>query len=279
MRPPSARNARLRCSNCLEPPLRVTLLFAVWVAGCNNTCFTFTSNPPTGKINIKVSDPQPACTLTKAPGAVRLVLQTLPLCSSCSESHRIQHLFVTIADIDVHASSTADDDSPDWQELAPQLAKQPFQVDLMRGVADQTTREPLGEIVSIPAGIYRQVRVRFVIGPLAADDPLIAKNACGGAAFNCVVMADGTVQPLLFENAYPELRITSERIVGGVLLVFPDMHSDLVIEMKPVWSWVSSAKKDMRLLPALTGNAMAERAESDELGTPGVRGAFSLLPS
>lgn len=247
-------------------PLHVLLFFAVGSAGCNNTCFTFISNPSTGTIGIKTGDPPPTCTLPKAPVAVRLEMQTVPMCSFCPESSRIQHLVVSIRGVDVRESLTPDDDSPDWLDLTPQLATQPLQVDLVGGTVDQGARKPLGEIVAIPAGIYRQVRVRFVPEPRVADQPT-RTNACGGAGLNCIVMADGTVQPLLFDNASPELRIPSERIVGGALHVFPDIDSDLVIEMKLVWSWVS-LNRDIRLVPALTGNARVEHVDSDELGTP-----------
>jgi hypothetical protein len=184
---------------------------------------------------------------------------------------------VSIRGIDIHASSTADDHSPDWQELAPQLTKQPLQVDLMRGAADRDTREPLGEIVAIPAGVYRHVRVRFV-GTSPATDEVTGKIACGGAGFNCAVMQDGTIQPLLFDTASPELRITPERIVDGLLLVLPDVDSELVIEMTPAWSWSASVDSGVHLLPALTGNAKVERVEFSELGTPAgdiARGSLS----
>ncbi len=170
--------------------------------------------------------------------------------------------------MDVNSSSIVDGDSQDWQELAPQLAKQPLQVDLVRGAADQRATEPLRESVVVPAGVYRQLRVRFVPSPLATEDQLPEKNACGNSGFNCVVMADGRIQPLKLDGGSSEVRITSDRIEGGSLLVFPDIDSDLVIEMKPVWSWVSSVNKDVRLLPALIGSAKIERVELDELGTP-----------
>jgi hypothetical protein len=277
MGPTFAENTRPLWRNCWKLPFSTTLLFALWLVGCNNTCFTFTSNPPTTTIGIKASDPSTACTLTKANGTVRLGVQTVPVCSACPESVRIQHIFVSIRGIDVHSSSTADD-SLDWQELAPQLAKQPLQVDLVRGTADQGAMELLGESVVLPAGAYRQVRVRFVPNPPATDDRVPEKNACGNAGFNCLVMADGTVQAFLFETASAELRITSERIVGGFLLVFPDTESELVIELKPVWSWVSAVNKGVRLVPALTGNARVARVEFDELGTPAGEIVHGPLP-
>ena len=263
----SAENTPQLCCNCWNIPFCVALLFAVGLIGCTNTCFTFTSNPPTGTINIKAGDPTPACTLTKANGAVRLVLKAVPMCNYCSESSRIQHIFVSIRGIDVTSSSIADEESPDWQNLAPQLAKQPLQVDLVRDTADRSAGEPLGEIVTVPAGVYRQLRVRFLPDPLAAEDQLPEKNACGNTGFNCVVMTDGRVQRLQLDGRSPELRIMSDRIEGGSLFLPSGTDSDLVIELKPVWAWFSSTDDGVRLLPALTGKAKVGRIEFDELGS------------
>ncbi len=263
-----AENARSFCRNCWNLRFRAALLFAVWLTGCNNTCFTFTSNPPIGTIGIKASDPKPTCTLTTS-GAVRLTVQTVPMCSSCSESDRIQHIFVSIRGIEVHPSTTADDDSPHWQELLPpELVEQPLQVDLVRGTADRSPREPLGEIVTVPAGIYRQLRLRFVPNEPATEDQPPEKNACGSAGFNCVVMADGRIQPLLLDGSSPELRITSDRNEGVSFFIPPDTDTDLIIALRPVWSWVFSASERVRLLPSLTGSAKVGRVEFDELGTP-----------
>ncbi len=262
-----AENPRPLCRNCWKLPFHAALLFAVWLAGCNNTCFTFTSNPPTGTIGIKVSDPKPTCTLTTG-GAVRLTVQTVPMCSSCSDSGRIQHVFVSIRSIDVHPSLMADDDSPDWQELAPQFANQPLQVDLVRDTSDQSARELLGEIVTVPAGIYHQVRMRFVPNQPAPDEGLPERNGCGSVGFNCVVVADSRIQPLQLDGRSPELRLTSDRIEGGSLFIPPDTDTDLVIELKPVWAWFSSTDEGVRLLLALTGSAKVGPVQFDELGTP-----------
>jgi hypothetical protein len=79
----------------------------------------------------------------------------------------------------------------------------------MKGVADQGTREPLGEIAPIPAAIYRKVRIRFVSGPMAAGGRFVSKNASRGAASNCVVTADSLVQPFGSIAPTRKLRITS----------------------------------------------------------------------
>ena len=262
-----AENTRPSCRNFWKFPFSVALLLSVWLTGCNNTCFTFTSNPPTGTIDIKTGDQKPTCTLAKANGAVRLAVQTVPMCSSCSESGRIQHILVSIRGIEIHPSTTANDDSAHWQELAPELVKQPLQVDLVRGTADRVAREPLGQIVAIPAGIYRQVRLRFVPNQPTTEDQLPEQTACGSAGFNCVVMADGRIQPLLLDGGSPELRITSDRIERASLFIPPDTNTYLIIELKTVWAWFSSADKGLRLLPALSGSAKVDRVEFDEWGT------------
>lgn len=122
--------------------------------------------------------------------------------------------------------------------------------------------------MAIPAGIYRQVRLRFVPNQLATDDRLPEKNACGSKGFNCVVMADGRTHSFQLVGISPELRITSDRIEGTSLFIPPDTDTDLIIELKLVWTWFSSADEGVRLLPTLTGNAKVGRVEFDELGTP-----------
>jgi hypothetical protein len=52
------------------------------------------------------------------------------------------------------------------------------------------------------------------------------------------------------------------------LLIPPDTDTDLVIELKLIWAWFSSADEGVRLLPAFTGSAKVGRIEFDELGTP-----------
>src|SRR5262249_56046971 len=165
---------------------------------------------------------------------------------------RIKHIFVTIRGIDVHEGLVPDDSKPDWQELVPQLANEPRQIDLLSPIGDGMIEEPLEEIVTIPAAVYRQVRVRLADDALPRNR-LQGKSACAGAGSNCVVMEDNTVRPLLFDTASPELRITTERIAAASLVILPDMSNDLVIELKPVWTF--SGGRDTRLFPMLIGSA------------------------
>jgi hypothetical protein len=263
-----AANIRSFDRNCRKPWFRVVLLFAVWLTSCNNTCFTFISNPPTGTIGIKVSDPKATCGLTSINGAIRVHIDTEPASTSCTEPCQVQHMFVSIRGIELHPSTNPDNDPAEWQELAPHLAKQPLQVDLVRGMVDRSARELLGETVPIPAGVYRRVRLRFVPNHLVSEDQPPEKNACGSTGFNCVVLADGRTQPLLLDDRSPDLLMTLDRDEGVSFFVPPETDTDLAIELKLAWVWFSSADKGMRVLPALTGSAKIVRVEFDDLGTP-----------
>jgi len=229
--------------------------FAISLVGCNDTCFSFTSNPPTGTIGITVSDPAPACRFAKANGTVRVVMQEISADSSSLGPSRVQHVFVTLRGVDVHPNSITDDASPDWQELLPHLSHQPLQIDLLSAAEDARTQRQLAEPATIPAGTYHQLRLRFVANQPAVSDTVPEKNGCGSAAYNCLVSQDGRVQPLVFDQ--PELRITSESIPNGYLLIVPDSSADLVLAFSASWSFSSSG--GIRLLPTLGATASLER--------------------
>ncbi len=251
-----ARHARLRGPDLGKLLLLALPSFGISLAGCGSTCFTFTSNPPTGTINIKAGDPKPTCALTTANGAVRILTHTVSVCSSCLGSNQVQHVFVSLRGIEAHPSAVADSASPDWHELMPQLSSQPLQIDLMPGLA---VPPPLGEAVTVPAGTYPLLRIRFEPNQPASDRVPPEKNACGRAGFNCIVLKNGQIQPLLLDGAAPELHVRSDRIAGGFLLIPPDSNSDLVIEFDVFWALSSSDSQGLRLLPALIASASLDR--------------------
>jgi len=264
-----ARKIRTICRNCLILRFRAALLFAGALAGCNNTCITFTSNPPTGTLGIVASNPGPVCTLPKMNAAVHAHLAAEPVCSSCVGSGQVQHIFISIRGIELNSSAAARDDSPDWQELLPpNFEQKPLQIDLFKSNDAQGIQEPFAKTALFPAGIYHQLRLRLAPNQPAANARLLERNPCGSGIFNCIVMADGSIQPLLLDDASPELRITSDGVEGATLLFPPDTETDLLIELKFVWEWYSSADKRIRPLPALHGSAKVHRIKLDELGTP-----------
>ena len=262
-----ARKIRTICRNCWILLFPVALLFVFALTGCN-TCFIFTSNPPTGTLGIAASDPRPVCNLPKMNAAVRAQLAAEPVCSSCVGSSQVQHIFIRVRGIELNSSATAQENSPDWEELLPPAIElNPLQIDLMEAKPDQAVQAPFGKTALVPAGIYRQLRLRLVTNQPATADRLPAQNMCGSGTFNCIVMADGSIQPLQLDEATSALRITSENMEGASLPFLPDTDTDLVIELKLAWEWSSSADKSIRLLPALAGSAKVRRIKLDELGT------------
>lgn len=252
---PFAKKTSARCLSFWQFSLLVLPWLGISLAGCANTCFTFTSNPPTGTITVKASDPRPACPLTTANGTIQVVTEAASTCSSCIGTNQIRHILISLRGIAVHPGVAADDASPDWRELMPQLSSRPLQVDLMNGAAGPPARQPLGDEVAIPAGTYRQVRLRFVSNQPAPGDAVPGKNACRGAGFNCVVFEDGRVQPLLLDSAAQESRITSERIAGGSFLVIPDAFDDLLLDFRVSWVLAFADGQSVRLLPVLSSTA------------------------
>jgi Domain of unknown function (DUF4382) len=263
-----ARKIRSLCRNCWNLRFPVALLLVVGITGCNS-CVTFTSNPPTGTLGIVASEPRPVCTLTKMNAGVRLQLAAEPDCSSCLGSGQVQHIFISVRGIELNSSSTAQDNSSDWQQLLPpELEQRPLQIDLRESKVNQAVQAPSEKTALLPAGIYRQIRLRFVPNQPAIDERLPDKNPCGSGIFNCIVMADGSIHPFPLDDGSSELRITSARVEGVSLLLPPDTDTELIIELKFAWEWSSSADKGIRLLPALTGSAKVRRINTDELGTP-----------
>jgi hypothetical protein len=254
-----AKNSRASRRHLWKFLLLLLLLFGTWLASCNNTCFSFTSNPPIGTLNIKVSDPKPSCQFATANGVVRVLVHTASACTLCSESSRIAHIFVSLRGIEIHPNANAEDTSPDWQELVPQLSSQPVQLDLVSASSDPGTRVSLGDGVAIPADTYHELRLRFVPNQPAFEEPVPGKNECGRAGFNCAVSGDGQIHLLLLDRAGPELLITSEKIAGDSLFVFPDDNSDLVIELDAVWSLASFGGEHVHLRPLLIGRASIDR--------------------
>lgn len=259
---PPAKNHRAWCRYVWKSLLLELPLLGISLTGCNDACFIFTSNPPTGTVNVKAGDPKPTCMLTKANAAVR-VLTHAARCESCSPPTRIAHLFVNLRGIEVHPSAIADDASPDWQELMQQLPGQAPRFDLI-GVASGGVPLPLGEVATIPADAYRQVRLRFAPDQRTSNDFGPEESACGGTAFNCVVLEDGRAFPLLFHDAQPVLRMTSSSLAGGFLLIPPDSNSNVVIEIGITWTLMSSVGEGRRLLPVLSGSASVERRPAEE---------------
>jgi len=250
----------LRCTSMLPiqrhwSHLIIVVYWSVLFAGCANTCFVAVSNPPNGTIGILAGNPPPACSLTTAKGAVRVITRANRVCEFCSESNRLKSIVLSLKGIDIHWNENRGDDSSGWLELYPQLEKQPLQVDLLNETSNGSPVDFLAERVLIPAGTYDLLRFRLAPNQPGADEEVPAMNACGKAGSNCVVMADGQIVPLLYDAAALESRFASETTADRSLLVMSGSDTELLIDLTPVESIGASFGKGVRfffLLPSRT---------------------------
>jgi hypothetical protein len=237
---------------------------SVLFIGCANTCFVAVSNPPNGTLGIVAGNSPPACPLAEAKGAVRVVAYADPSCEFCSESNRIQSVFLSLRGIDIHSKSKAGDESSDWQELLPQLKKQPRQIDLLNGSTNSRPVDPIIESALLPAGTYDLVRLRLVPNQAVANDETPAGNACGSLGASCAVMANGQIEPLVFDNDTLESRFAPGTTADRLFLVLPDSNSELHIELTPVASISASFAQGVRFFSLLPGRTTVERLPSVE---------------
>jgi Domain of unknown function (DUF4382) len=230
------------------------LLVGLSLTGCDNTCLRFTSNSSTGVISVNANDSK-SCALDSASGTVSVEMISGAPPAAAAGPSSIRHIFLTVRGVEADPGAAAAEASPGWLELAPRLARQPVQVDLMAAEAASARPNALGE-AAIPAGMYRRIRLRLLPdGSAAGAGPAPATNACGSVGWNCVVTADGRPRALVFEDASPEVRIASERIAGGAILVLPGVATHLAIRFDPYRSSLAPAGDAVRLLPWLTAAA------------------------
>jgi hypothetical protein len=251
-------------ANVLRSVLLAVLPLCLANSGCNSCYAGFWNGNQSG-----IAFSNTSCPLTKATGAVTFQMSeavpTSPssvLSSSLASTRDAQHIFVTLRGIEAHASMTADEDSRGWEELAPDLAVHPMQVDLLALNVDSRL---LGLSTSanvpatIPADEYRQLRLRLVPLNPTADDVLPESNACGSAGWNCIVFANHYVRPLEFDGATEEFHITPGTGTENIFRVLPNGAIHLAIEFDPASSSTFASTTGARLVPAFR---VASRSES-----------------
>lgn len=228
--------------------LLLTVALSVAIAVVGFSCgggSTPMMNSGMGTVAVTVSDP-PSCAAPAgaAPASI--------------PSGSFSSVWITIRSIQAHTSSTATDNSPGWQELAPQLASAPAQVDLLHLPAQgQCLLEQLGS-TSLPAGDYQQIRLILLANaaPTGAAPP---SNACAslGSVFNCVVDSTGMHTLDLSSEANTGLKIPPGQIMGGPIHVAAGQSVDLNIDFNTCASILKQGNGDFRLKPTLTAGVVS----------------------
>ena len=232
----------------------VVFLF-LGLIGCGNSCVVIVSNPGGGGGTVLGSVPN--CSLSTATGNVRLQVTSSLAPPSTGQPDRTEHIFVTIRGVEANPSATADDEASSWEELAPKLASQPKQVDLLAQSVDSCAIGAPSD-VAIPANQYRQIRLRLLANPAEGSDTVVEENSCGSVAFNCVVTHDGRIRPLVTDNELaPQILISSESIDGGFFRILPGTATDLDIKFVPQLSRLIPGNETTRLVPVFTAAPQA----------------------
>src|SRR5215469_16892102 len=202
-----------------------SLVGALALSGCSSNGKSSTPNDG-AFVNVRISDPA-TCSAPK--GA-------------------FSHIYVTITDVQIHASGSAGNSDSGWIDLTPSLSQSPQQVDLLGQASDQCFLATLGATTALQPGNYQQIRIT-----LASNATVIANNVCGSSA-NCVMLssAPNAAQPLLLSSeAKTGIKIPSGQIAGGQFVIAAGETKDLDIDFNACESIVAEGNGQFRLKPVL----------------------------
>jgi hypothetical protein len=206
--------------HALAPAVVFTFLAS---AGCGNGCFVAFSNNGNGGVIIRAGNPPPCSVMQTSQGAVRVVALKSPVCESCTNAARAEHILLTLRSIQIRL---ADGSGPEeWRELAPQFADPPRQIDFI-----DATPLVLLENATVPAGSYGELRLQFVSDVSRDTDPRAGQNLCRKTGRSCIVRADGQVEPV----RQLELTMPLETPDGSPLFLFPDGRLELRITVAAI---------------------------------------------
>jgi hypothetical protein len=159
------------------------------------------------------------------------------------------HIYVTVTDVQINASSSAGDNDSGWTDLTPNLKQSPQQVDLLGQANNQCFLAMLGSSTALQAGSYQQIRII-----LASNGTVVPSNQCGSTA-NCVMLTSdlsNTPQALLLSSeSQTGLKIPSGQIGGGQFTVAAGQTEDLDIDFDACASIVHEGNGKFRLKPVL----------------------------
>jgi len=191
------------------------------------------------------------CTINKLMGTLSMRITSAAVSSDGPMAPNFLHLFVTLKGIEAHPDAIAPENSPDWEELAPDLAREPRQIDLLSHPANSCATNLLPE-ARVSAGAYRQIRLRLISNHPATGDVVPATNACGELGFHCAISPDGHMHPVAFANGATTLSIAPDRISGGSFQVLPDMDTHLIMEFNPFASFAVTSGAAIQITPVFT---------------------------
>lgn len=196
--------------------------------------------------------------LTPGQATITVSLSDPPSCMP--PNGQFEHVFITVRSVQAHIDPNATDSSSGWQELAPQLANAPMQIDLFSTPQTTCILAQLGS-ASLPPGTYQQIRLLLVSNSPAAGAATPSPNACAGNGFNCVVVNENGVlsthELVLSSQDNTGLKIPPGQIVGGPLQVSAGQSVDLNIDFNACASILREGNGTFRLKPTLTAGQVS----------------------
>jgi hypothetical protein len=215
--------------------LSILLVIAAIYVGCSSSNAVLPTSG-TGTIHVSITDP-PSCAFPNG---------------------NFDHVWVTIRSVQAHTSATATDNTPGWQELAPQLNSQPMQIDLFSANSTTCVLTMLGSNTALPTGSYQQIRLLLVPNN-GGGGPVPSTNACGNQGYNCVQLhSDGSLHELqLSSQANTGLKIPPGQVQGGPITVAPGQDVDLNIDFSACASIIQQGNGQFRLKPVLTAGQVS----------------------
>lgn len=219
----------------------------------DNSCVTFVWNP--GGID---SPSNPSCPFTQGNGTVNVQINSSIASETGPSSPNLLHVYVTLNGIEARTSDDLGQDASDWQELAPHFAANPQQIDFLENGGDRCATHSISTSV-IPAGVYREIRLRLVPDDTSASDMSgevdnAETNTCAGVGRNCVVTARGEIRPLILDAAAPDLIIGPKQLDGGYVRILPDQENRLSIQFNPYSSLAVPVGYAVRILPQFSAS-------------------------
>ena len=211
----------------------LVLCMVLCFGGCGGSSSQSTSsNSMATTVNLTVSDPH----------------------TCAGPSGPFSHIYVTITDVEIHASSSAGPNDPGWVDLTPNLKNNPQQVDLLAQANNQCFLASLGSTTQLQPGSYQQIRIF-----LAANSVSVQSNRCGMTA-NCVMLSANPTTPLplnLSSESQTGIKIPSGQIAGGQFSIAAGQTKDLNIDFDACASIVSQGNGQYRLKPVLHAGEVA----------------------
>ncbi len=242
---------RFRYSNVLQRDflgfLLVCAVLCLLFAGCN-TCVGIVSNPGGSGGVVTVTNPS-TCSLPAVNGNLRPRIDLSPALTATPST--VRHIFVALRGIQANPNASADDDSPGWIELAPELARKPLQFDLL-AQSEESCPANLLVAAAVPANHYRQIRLQISPDEPVTDPLALEQNACGESGFNCTVTENGDIHPIKVGGTPALIHITSAEIADGFFSVPPNGDRELEITLSG-YSFLSlPATQAPELVPTFT---------------------------